>query len=52
VLEAGRPTDDGVTMAKKVPYPTLIVEGLPLTANIYVSYPSVPMRVDISVLRD
>jgi hypothetical protein len=52
VVEAGRPTVDGVTtMAMKVPYPTLIIEGLPLTANIYILYPSVLMRVDMSVLR-
>jgi hypothetical protein len=53
VVEAGRPTVDGVTtMTMKVPYPTLIIEGLLLTANIYVLYPSVLTRVDMRVLKD
>jgi hypothetical protein len=53
VVEAGKPTVDGVTtMATKVPYPISIVEGLPLTANIYVLYPSVLTKVDMNVLRD
>jgi hypothetical protein len=53
MVEAGRPTVDGVTtMVMKVPYPTLIIEGLPLTANIYILHPSVLMRVDMSVLRE
>lgn len=53
MVEAGRPTVDSVTkMAMKVPYPISIVEGLPLTTNIYVLYPSVLMRVDMSVLKN